>query len=179
MLTAMMLVLCVLTRLIPHPPNFTPVGAMSVFAGRTLPRGLAALLMMALLLVSDGLLAWYKGYAWLSTDTLCVYVAYLAQIQLGYSTRSFKAGALTGATLGAFVFFFASNFGVWAFSGMYARTGAGLVDCFVAALPFFPATLISNVLGALVLNAIYRFSAAHVPADKPWIWVGANRLSSL
>jgi hypothetical protein len=42
------------------------------------------------------------------------------------------------------VFFVLSNLGVWLMSGMYPLTSAGLVECFVMALPFLQNSVTST-----------------------------------
>ena len=44
-----------------------------------------------------------------------------------------------------------TNFGVWLIGGLYPRAWAGLVDCFVAAIPFFRNTLMSDLLYSALL----------------------------
>ena len=58
---------------------------------------------------------------------------------------------VAGATLGgALIFFFVTNFADWYFFNMYAKNWQGLVDCYVAAIPFFTrGTLLADVRGAV------------------------------
>jgi hypothetical protein len=59
---------------------------------------------------------------------------------------------VAGAALGASVLFFlGSNLGVWAGGVLYPRTLAGLAACYIAALPFFGATLLGDLLYAALL----------------------------
>jgi hypothetical protein len=51
------------------------------------------------------------------------------------------------------IFFAITNFGVWAFSGMYPLTVEGLTACYVAALPFLQHTIIGDMLWAVALFA--------------------------
>ena len=53
------------------------------------------------------------------------------------------------------VFFIVSNFGVWLGGTMYPMTFEGLVTCYVAAIPFFRATLTSNILFSFILFGGY------------------------
>jgi len=124
---------CVLTRLIPHPPNFSPIEAVALFAGAWFAsRSLAILVPLAAMLLSDVFIGFHSG---MPLVYACIAVIALAGGFLGR-----EAGALRIAAfgLGSAVFFFVvTNFGVWAGSGMYPRTGEGLLACYVAAIPFF------------------------------------------
>jgi hypothetical protein len=63
-----------------------------------------------------------------------------------------RLGLLSGGA--ALFFFVVSNFGVWLTQNLYAHDGAGLVACFVAAIPFFPATLVSAGVYSFALFAL-------------------------
>src|SRR5258708_33292987 len=54
-LALVMTILSGLARLLPHPPNFTPVGSMSLFAGARLNGWMAYLVPLAIMLVTDPL----------------------------------------------------------------------------------------------------------------------------
>lgn len=142
-MVVVLILLAVASRLLPHPPNFAPIAAIGLFAGAMLDRRAAWLVPFAALLLSDAVIGFYHpvsmfwNYAGLGACLL------LGSALLG-PARSLPRFA--GATLTSAVTFFAlSNFGMWA-SGYYPRTFAGLVECYVAALPFFRNTLASDVL---------------------------------
>jgi hypothetical protein len=48
-------------------------------------------------------------------------------------------------------FFAISNFAVWAFSGIYSLEWQGLIQCYVAALPFLQNTVAGDLFWAAVL----------------------------
>ena len=133
-------------RLVPHPPNFTPVGAMALFSGAFLGRrALAFVAPLAALLLSDVVLGFYAGMA-------TVYLATALAVLVGW-TLSRRQGVLriAGAALASSIMFFVvTNFGMWLSSGFYPRTSAGLADCYVAAIPFFQ----NSVAGDLFYTAI-------------------------
>jgi ABC-type transport system involved in cytochrome c biogenesis permease subunit len=151
-----LIVLAAASRLLPHPPNFAPVAAIGLFAGAHTSRRAGWLVPFAALLASDALLGFYSpvGMLW-------NYLAFAACLLLGsgFLARRRSALRLGGAVLTSSVAFFAiSNFGMWA-SGYYPRTLAGLVECYVAALPFFRNTLASDVLYSAVLFGGYALIA--------------------
>jgi hypothetical protein len=140
MLTASVLVvLGVLCRLVPHPPNAVAIGAIALFAGARLPRRWAWVVPIASMVVADLFLDWGADRSWLSGSRWVIYLAYLPISLLGrLAKNSSNPIRLAGLSLGASIFFFfLTNFGVWAFDGIYPTTYAGLVACFLAAVPYF------------------------------------------
>ena len=121
------------SRFIPHPPNMTAVTALALFAGATLSRPRYAFLVpLVAMLVSDLLIGFYSGMAF-------VYGAFMVIVGIGLLLRGRRhllgVGAATLAS--SVIFYLITNFGVWVGSGLYPQTGAGLVACYTAALPFF------------------------------------------
>jgi hypothetical protein len=155
-----LIVLAAASRLLPHPPNFAPVAAIGLFAGAYSSRRAGWLVPFAALLASDAVLGFYHpvGMLW-------NYLAFAACLLLGsgWLARRRTALRLGGAVVSsALAFFVISNFGMWA-SGYYPRTWAGLVECYVAALPFLRNTLLSDVLYSAALFGGYALLARFVP----------------
>jgi hypothetical protein len=169
MLPALLIVLCVALRIAPHPPNFAPVGATAVFAGRTLPTWLAIVLTCAAMLVGDFFLSRIQGYPFLTLVTPFVYSGFAVQALLGRALRRRPGGAVGAAVVGAFAFFLISNFGVWV-GGLYGHSLPGLVACYVAAIPFFGPTLAGDVFWTLALVLTYRAFAKRLESHGGW-WV--------
>ena len=145
-----MVFVAILARFVPHAPNFSPVLALALFAGAMFSsRRLAYGAPLAMILLSDWALGFYP-------DILFVYASYVIAIWMGgmASSRKFLPLLVTG-TLSSAVFFLLSNFGVWLMTGLYPRTVAGLVDCFVMALPFMRNTFTSTYVFMLVLFGGY------------------------
>ncbi|HEX8168562.1 MAG TPA: DUF6580 family putative transport protein [Beijerinckiaceae bacterium] len=149
------LAICValLFRLAPHPWNVTPLGAMFLFSGAMVKNKPASLLVpLAALVVSDAavdMLLYGGRYSWFSPFT---WGAFLAVAMIGWLLRP-NAGALrvAGASLaGSATFFLISNFGVWA-QGHYTPDLQGLVECYVAAIPFLRNTLLGDLGYAALL----------------------------
>lgn len=137
----------VASRLIPHPPNFTPVAALALFGGASFASKRAALLVpLAAMFLSDLVLG-------LSAITPVVYASLALITCLGFWRRRSPtvARTFTAAVAGAVLFFVVTNFGVWALGTLYPKTWAGLTECFVAAIPFFRNTLVSDLLYAALL----------------------------
>ena len=148
MLVFVLIVLAAASRLLPHPPNFAPVAAIGLFAGAFAGRRHSWMVAFGALLASDVVLGFYHP-----VSMFWNYLAFAACLLLGsgWLLRSRTFGRIAGAVLAsAATFFLLSNFGMWA-SGYYPRTWAGLVECYLAAVPFFRNTLASDVLYSAVL----------------------------
>jgi len=124
--------------------NFAPVGAVSLFAGARMRGWQAYLLPVALMAATDPLL---HGY---SFATPFVYASFLINVWMGSQLRRTGKPAWIGAAAaaGSVQFFLLTNFAVWVnpAQAMYPHNLAGLAACFVAAIPFFRNTLVSDLL---------------------------------
>ncbi len=146
-LIVLLAVVAILCRLAVHIPNFTPVGALAIFAGFLLRRRWATAVPLAAMLVSDLLIGFYEPMI-----MAAVYASLALSVLIGRSVKKSTAGGVAAASLaGSSVFFLATNFAVWAFGTWYPRTGAGLTACFINAIPFFRNT----VLGDLFFSALF------------------------
>ena len=157
----------VVARFLPHPANFSPVMALALFAGFYLPRKWAIGLPIAVMFITDIFLGFYEFPVMIT-----VYLSFFLASGLGIWMKNKKNWLLIGGgAIGSAIFFFlASNFAVWAFSPWYAKTIAGLSQCFILALPFFKNTLLSNVLYAGAFFAVYEavtlLAKRYLPASQ-------------
>lgn len=149
-------------RLVPHPPNFTPIGAMALFSAAYLGRRpLAFAAPLGALLLSDLVLGFYSGM-------LFQYVGVGLIVLLGwFALARLSVLRLAGAAVASSILFFAiSNFGVWAVSGMYPPTLAGLSACYVAAIPFFQNTLAGDLFYTALLFGGFAVAEQLIPRIK-------------
>jgi hypothetical protein len=168
---ALLVLLAVASRLLPHAPNFTAVGACAFFAGFFFTRRREALAVpLAAMLLSDLVLGFHPILLW-------VYTAFVLSALLGHALKDddrFSWGrVLLGNVGAALVFFFITNFGVWLGGDLYALTWPGLNECFEAALPFFRATLASQLFFGAGLFATHRFLQARregLHQLQRWSW---------
>jgi hypothetical protein len=172
---ACLIVFAVLTRLLPHPPNFAPITAAAVFGGvNFLSRRTAILVPLVALLLSDlareilyryGLAEqWglYRGM-WTVYGTTAL-IALSARLASG--TRS--PVTIAGVTLaGSCLFFLLTNFAVWAGGRLYPPTAEGLAACYAAAVPFFRNSLAGDCFYAAVLFGAWALAEARFPALRP------------
>jgi hypothetical protein len=146
-------------RLVPHPPNFTPIGATALFSGAYFGRrGLAFVAPLAAMVLGDAVIGFYSGF-WITylAVALIVLVGWLALSRI--SAVRVGVAALASSVL----FFLVSNFGTWALSGMYPHTGGGLAACYVAAIPFFQNTLAGDLFYAALLFGGFRVAELLLP----------------
>jgi hypothetical protein len=148
-----LIVIAVLSRLVPHPGwfSFTAVGgALLYFGARRSWREMVAPL-AALMAVDYGLtvLTYHYPFRWQAyVTTWAWYLAVMALGRILLHARTTFARVAAGVVLGPTSFFVVSNYAVWAGSGMYPHSMAGLVSCFVAAIPFYRNDLLSTAIVA-------------------------------
>jgi hypothetical protein len=146
-------------RLIPHPPNFSPIDAMALFSGAYLgKRAIAFVAPLAALLLSDAVLGFYNGMA-----TVYAAVALIVAIGWWASSRRTPLRIAVAAVAGSITFFVVTNLGMWLFSGFYPLTAAGLAACFVAAIPFFQNTVAGDLFYAALLFGGFVLAERFVP----------------
>lgn len=150
---SLLVVAAAITRLFPHPPNFTAIGAMAIFGGSALKdRKLAFLLPIGALLLSDiGLQLFTSTKGFYGTSQYFVYAAFIIITALAtlMQKRSVANIAFAAVWSGA-IFFVLSNLGVWASSTFYPKSIAGLGACYAAAIPFYK----NDFFGNFVLNSV-------------------------
>lgn len=169
MLPVLMIVLCVVFRIVPHPANFAPVGATAVFAGRTMKPWLAMLFVAVTMFLADVILGWMYDFTPISVVTPFVYGGFFLQSFLGYRFRSKRGGVFAAAGLGSVAFFLLSNLGVWLEGRLYPLTLSGLSACYVAALPFFGGTLVGDLVWSVVLSLLYQTVAKRLEEHPFWV----------
>jgi hypothetical protein len=151
-----------LSRLIPHPWNFTPITAMALFGGANFSKKWVAFLVpLSALFLSNLIL----GFSPLNIVT---YGCFAFMVLMGQALRRHKtAGSIAGMTITASVFFFVvTNFGMWAIGTLYPKTFPGLVACYIAAIPFFQNTLLGDACYSALLFGGAAFLEKRVPLLK-------------
>ena len=134
-----------LGRWLPHPPNFSPILAVAVFAGFALRGPASLLLVMGSVFVSDLWLG-FHDLMWVTYPCLLLITgAGTCLPRPALNPKSWFWWLGTGVSA-AVLFFLVTNLAVWWFSEMYPHTAAGLTDCFVMALPFFHNSMLSTCL---------------------------------
>jgi hypothetical protein len=162
-----------LSRLLPHPHNFTPIGAIGLFGAAYFSRRyLAFLAPFAAMWISDLLLNnlvyahFYPegGFRW--WGNAWVYLSFALIVCLGFALlRQVKLSHLLAASLGAStLFFMVTNFGVWLGSPMFPRNWAGLSMTYALGLPFFLNTLLGDLFFTALLFGSFEWAQRRFPA---------------
>jgi hypothetical protein len=149
-------------RLVPHPPNFAPIGAMALFGGAYFGRrALAFAAPLGAMLLSDAILGFHSGMAYVYGS-----VALIVLIGWAVAKRKTALSVAAAAIASSVLFFVVTNFGTWATGELYPQTAAGLVACFVAAIPFFQNTLAGDLIFAGLLFGGFALLERRVPAIR-------------
>ena len=162
-----------LARLLPHPPNVTPIAAMALFGGACLAnRKLAFGLPLMAMLLSDLVLGYTIYGRVLLFSQPVVYLCLLATVAIGGLIRSRKSWwNIAAASLASSVMFYlVTNFAVWAFESLYPKNWSGLITCYTAAIPFFHNSVAGDFCFAVILFggfALLEKSIVSVREPKP------------
>lgn len=152
-----------ITRLIPHPMNFAPLGAMALFGAAYFGnRGMGLLITMLSWFFTDLIL---NNFMY-PTDGITLFTFFgffsYASIILIYALGSLLLQKVTavrmivGSLSASVIFFLVSNFGVWLEGMLYPQTMEGLVACYAAAIPFVKNTLAGDLFYSGVLFLLYE-----------------------
>jgi hypothetical protein len=158
-IAAMLVLLAAVLRILPHPWNFTPIGAMALFSGSVFrDKWQKFLFPLIALFAGDVVVGLHKLM-------FVVYLSFMVSVVLGiWIGESRKPLRIAGATLfGAIQFFLITNLAVWTTFTTYPKTSAGLAACYVAAVPFFWNTLAGDVLYTALLFGGYALAERYLP----------------
>lgn len=153
MVEIFLVVIGVLLRLIPHPPNFAPITASALFAGVYLPKRYALVIPLLTMVISDYLLNPKNMF---HSTTFFVWGSFLISGIIGLWVRKHKKpGFILGASiLASLQFFIITNFGVWAM-GMYPRGFDGLIQSYIMGIPFYRYTLLGDLFYTASIFSAY------------------------
>lgn len=142
----------VAVRLLPHPPNFTPLGASALFGGAKIKRPWNYLAPLFVLFLTDLIIGFHGTMPFVYGSFILT--TWLAERYLNASPSLLKIGAFgAGSSL---LFFLVTNFGVWAEGLLYTRNLAGLVQAYLMGLPFLRNMLMADLLFSVGVFAAYR-----------------------
>src|SRR3989338_1301931 len=153
-------------RIVPHVPNFAPIGALALFAGYHLKGYKALFIPFGAMIISDFFLGFHETMFFVYGSFFIILV--IGRIMRGHP--SFKVIAkhkqksapvghvLLASLLGSFIFFFITNAGVWIATNLYAHNLTGLMQSYIMGIPFFRNT----VLGDLTYNLAFFYGVVVV-----------------
>lgn len=150
----------VVARIIPHLPNFAPIGAMALFGGVNLTKKQALTLPLLAMIFSDFVIGF---------DSLpmrfAVYGCFLVSVFIGFWIKNHKnyKNIVMASLASSFIFFIVTNVAVWFFGSMYAKTPTGLIECFTLAIPFFRNTILGDLFYIGVFFGGYELALKNLP----------------
>jgi hypothetical protein len=162
-----LIALAALTRLLPHPNNFTPLGAIALFGAAYFSRQwLMLAIPFAALFLTDLFLnnVIYRelyGNQFTLITSWWIYAAFAVVMLagMGWFRNKVNGVRIIGASLSASaIFFLVTNFSVWLESGMYPQTFTGLAACFTAGIPFLGNTVMGDLFFSMAMFGIYEWS---------------------
>ena len=145
-----LILILALSRLIPHPYNFSPMLAVGIFSGfyfRQFYLGLFIVIFS--MFIGDLFLGFHS-------TMFFTYISLAVAVLIGLYVKHFKFTEILFSGLASSVcFFIITNFGAWLTLEMYTKNFAGLLQSYVMAIPFFHNTLISTFVYLLVLKLLF------------------------
>lgn len=155
------ILIAVIMRLVPHWPNFTPVAAIAIFGGAYINRkALAFILPIIAMLISDLIIGFH-------TTMIAVYIGMIAAVGIGMLLRNrVKASNVAIASVSSSVIFFLiTNFAAW-YTGLmpYSRDLSGIIQSYVAGIPFFSYSLLGDMFYNTVLFGSFYLVSRRIPS---------------
>ena len=148
----LLIILAVITRLVPHPFNFTAIGALALFSGSVIPnKKLAFLVPVFAMLIGDAILGFHASM-------IPVYLCFVATVWLGMTmVKNINLFSVPAASItSSLMFFLVTNLPFWyADISLYPLTWEGTVESYTAALPFFGNQLAGDLFYCTILFGAY------------------------
>jgi hypothetical protein len=145
------IILAVVARLIPHAPNFAPIGGLALFSGANFKKKSALLIPLTAMFLSDIFLGFHKTIPYVYGSFIIIYL--IGGLIKNNKWQSLAMASLTSSVL----FFLITNFGVWLNFNMYSKTVSGLLQSYVMGVPFFRNTLLGDLFYTFSFFYGYRF----------------------
>jgi len=155
-----MIILAALSRLIPHVPNFTAISAIALFGAAYYDKKITAFLVpITILFVTDAILGFYPGMEW-------VYGNFILVTLIGFMLHKKTTISLViiASLLSSLCFYLVTDFGTWIGTNLYPHTFNGLIECYVAAIPFTRYEVLGTLFYSAVLFGCYSLVQKMVPA---------------
>jgi hypothetical protein len=142
------------SRLIPHPPNFTPLIAAAMLSSYFFKNTYMSLFVLVIsMILSDLIIGFYSSYFLVYFSLIVIIVAFSKMNK----NINFKNLFLYGIS-SSLIFFIITNFGVWAFGSLYEKNLTGLISCYILAIPFFTNTVLSTVFYSYTAFFLYSLN---------------------
>ncbi|MDX5320241.1 MAG: hypothetical protein LPK45_04100 [Bacteroidota bacterium] len=158
------------SRLIPHAPNVTPLGAIALFGAAYFSRKWMAFLVPALAMFISSLyinnvVFTADSFVWFDVNFPAQVLSFALIGWMGMSTlKEVKGKSLLFSSISAsLIFFIVSNFSTWLTDGMYPMTAGGLITCYEMAIPYFWNTLLGDAFYTGVIFGAFALIRRQVP----------------
>lgn len=167
-----LIVFAAFSRIIPHMPNFSPLGAIGIFGAAYFSKRWQALLVPILatwlsdLFINNVIYAqYYPSFTWFYEGFYWQYVSYILIVLFGmliFKKVNLK-NVFVGALGSSLIFFMVSNFGCWIGSATYPQNFTGFTECYLMGIPFFKGTLLGDLFYCGVLFASFELARREIP----------------
>lgn len=167
------IIIAALSRVLPHPYNFAPIGAMSLFGAAYFTNTKFAFLMpLAAMFVSDLLVnnllfaGFYGEFMFFTPGFWYIYGAIALIVVAGLLIlKKVNIKTVVGGSLSASVIFFlVTNFGAWVGNPIYPQTLEGLFMSYAAGIPFFHYTVLGDLIYSGVMFGAFEYARQRTPA---------------
>ncbi len=159
LIISIIIVLAIVSRLIPHPPNFTPIIAIGLFGSAYIKnRSLAILIPISAMFISDMFIGYHVTIYWVYGSLLAISILGMLLINR-VSIKNCTIATISGSLF----FFIITNFGVWLTSAYYPNNIEGLIICYTVALPFLANTLVGSIFYGVIMFGGYEILKRNVP----------------
>lgn len=169
----LMILAATFSRLIPHPFNFAPIGAVAIFGAAYFSNRIAAFLVpMLAMWLSDVVMNntlyanYYHHNFWLyPTAFPWNYVVFplIALVGILLLKKVKLTNVVMAALSASVIFFVVTNFGCWLGNPVYTQNITGLLASYTAGLPFFGSTVAGDLFYTGVLFGVFELAKSKFP----------------
>ena len=149
-----LILLLAFSRMIPHPPNFTPIIAVAIMSGYFFKNlNLSLFVLVISMILSDIFIGFYNQLIFVYSSLILITIIFFKISNMINLKNLFLL-----SFLGSLIFYLISNFGVWAVGNLYEKNLNGLIECYLLAIPFFKNTILSTLIfsySAYLANYFY------------------------
>lgn len=164
---ALIVLVAILSRLLPHPHNFAPFGAIALFGAAFYGNRFLAYVVPVLSIYISGLIInnllfknLYPNFTWFDENIFWQSFSYILTVSIGFLIFKKNVTWLKiaiGGLSSALIFYLVTNFGFWASGLLWPRTSEGLLQSYIAGLPFLPFQIAGDLFYSTTLFAAYYF----------------------
>lgn len=152
-------------RVLPHPWNFAPIGAIALFSGAHFERRQWGITVpLVAMFAGDTLSQLCTGHGYHKLMP-AIYATYALIALVGVAIRNRRTSVVAiggGVIASSLIFFIVTNFAVWLSHMTYPMTPAGLVACYIAALPLLGNTIASDAIYTALLFGTFALAERHL-----------------